>query len=142
MFDQVGVNTSALFVAACHIVLQISPGREYDWCDKHMEEWGNRVGGLVWCKVGIFNSMTAFAISGPPLYSFCMWLAMASTDFWYFAAHFAFLMSKVCISSPTAFITNSFFVNAAFLAGVQRNLGCPLTLGFLSNILIPYRSFF
>ena len=69
--------------------------------------------------VGRLMSLIAFAISGPPLYSFWMWFAMASTDFWYLAAYFALPMSKVWDSSPTTFVTNSFLAGAPFRAGLR-----------------------
>ena len=48
----------------------------------------------------------------------------------------------VWVSSPTTFVTNSFFASPTFLVGLWGNLVLPSTLDLLFNILIPYRSFF
>ncbi len=68
--------------------------------------------------VGRLKSLIAFAITGPPLQSFWMWLAIASTVFWYLAAYFAFPISKVWLSSPSTLVRNSFLAGPAFYASL------------------------
>jgi hypothetical protein len=68
--------------------------------------------------LGRFKSLIAFAISGPPLYSFWMWLAIASTVFWYLAAYYAFSVSKVWLFSPSNLVRNSFLADPTFLVGL------------------------
>ncbi len=91
---------------------------------------------------GSLNSLIAFTILGPPLSPFCMWFAMASTDFWYFATYFAFPMLKVWVSSPTTLVTNYFLAGPAFVGGPQGNLGFLSILGFFPVILILFPPLF
>jgi hypothetical protein len=67
---------------------------------------------------------------------------MASTDFCYFAVYFMLLLSKVWVSRPTTFVTNSFLAGPAFLGGLWGNLGFPLILGLLSVILFLFPPLF
>ncbi len=60
---------------------------------------------------------------------------MASTVFLYLAAYLAFPMLKVWLSSPSTFVTNSFSVSPAALAGLLNFLA-PSILGLASDILL------
>ena len=84
--------------------------------------------------------MIAFAMSALPLYSLCMWLAMASTIFLYAAVYFAFLMSKVWLSSLSTFATNSLLVGPAALTGLRYFLA-PSILGLTSDVFALFFSF-
>jgi hypothetical protein len=100
------------------------------------------------CRVGRLSALIAFVMSAPPLYSLCMWLAMASTVFLYLAAYFAFSMSNVWPSSPSTFVTNSFLIGPSALVDL-RNFLAPSILGeacptyslflFLSARLVMFR---
>ena len=85
------------------------------------------------CSVGRLRALIAFAMSAPPLYSLCMWLAMASTVFLYLAAHFALQMSKVGLSNPSTFVPNSFLIGPEALVDLRKFLA-PSILGVASNI--------
>ncbi len=91
------------------------PQEYLSWVNSGCRRGWSWVGIII---VGSLKSLIAFAISGPPLYSIWMWLAIASTVFWYLAVYFAFPMSKVWLSSPSTLVTNSFLVGPAFLAGL------------------------
>ena len=53
--------------------------------------------------------------------------------FLYLATYLAFPMTKVWLSSPSTFVTNSFLVSPAALAGLQ-NFFAPSILGLASNM--------
>ncbi len=68
--------------------------------------------------LGRTKSLIAFAMSGIPLYSRCMWIAMASTDFWKFAVYFAFPTSNMWLSKPSTFEVYSFQKGPDLLVGL------------------------